>query len=61
MTGVTRREVVDGLAQHRTSEVMATIFERFQSYRGGVDMVVVEGTHEDGVIFYQVHNIKYKD
>ena len=38
------------LAHGRANEMLDTLFERYEAYVRGKQLVVVEGTHEDGPI-----------
>ncbi len=47
---VRRTETVEMLAHGRGDEMLDTIFERYEAYARGHQLVLVEGTHEDGPI-----------
>ena len=38
------------LAQGRASEMLDTLFDRYEAYAHGQQLVLIEGTHEDGPI-----------
>ena len=38
------------LAQGRGNEMLDTLYERYEAYARGRQMVLVEGTHEDGPV-----------
>ena len=38
------------LAQGRGNEMLDTLYERYEAYARGKQLVLVEGTHEDGPI-----------
>ena len=45
-----RTQTVEMLAHGRGDEMLDTIFERYEAYARGHQLVLVEGTHEDGPI-----------
>ena len=45
-----RAQTVEMLAHGRGDEMLDTIFERYEEYARGHQLVLVEGTHEDGPI-----------
>ncbi|PSC72597.1 phosphate acetyltransferase [Micractinium conductrix] len=49
MFGVSEHEAQTMLASGRTEELMDRVFQRYQEYKAGKDMVIVEGTTVDGI------------
>ncbi len=43
-------ETVEMLAQGRGNEMLDTLYERYEAYARGRQLVLVEGTHEDGPV-----------